>query len=203
MYVSPRVSSQPRVSWTSGVPASTASSLALDLEGDGPLHGAERVHVLDLDARAQHVTAARPDRDVGLDAHLALFHGRVGRADGQQQQAQLFGVAARGLRRMDDRVSDDLHQRHAAAVEVDERQPAATGRVLVQQPGRVLLQMRARDADLDRSLGSLHGQRSVRRERQVVLRDLIALGQVRVEVVLAIPARDVRDRPRRWQCRWR
>ena len=117
----------------------------------------------------EHVRAARPQRHVGLDAHLALLHARVGRADGQQQQAQLLGVAPRGLGRADDRIGHDLHQRHAAAVEVDKADAGRPRRVLVQQPRRVLLEVRARDADLDRALRRLDGQRAARRERQVVL----------------------------------
>ena len=41
--------------------------------------------------------AARPERDVGLDPHLAALHVGVGRADRAQQQLQLLGVAARLL----------------------------------------------------------------------------------------------------------
>ena len=44
-------------------------------------------------------------------------------------------------------------------------------------------------ADRERAVGRVEGQPAHRRERQVVLADLVALGQVRVEVVLAIPAR--------------
>ena len=61
----------------------------------------------------------------------------------------------------------------------------------MQQPRRVLLEVRARDANLDRALRGLDGKSAVCRQRQVVLRDLVALGQVRVEVVLAVPARHV------------
>ena len=39
----------------------------------------------------------------------------------------------------------------------------------------------------------LEGQRPARGQRQVVLADLVALGQVGIEVVLAVPARHVRD----------
>ena len=103
--------------------------LPLDLVRDRALDRAERVHVLDLDARAERLRAARPQRDVRLDAHLAALHGRVRRADRQQQQPQLLGVAAGLLGRADDGLGDDLHQRHAGAVEVDEadlrRRPAS------------------------------------------------------------------------------
>ena len=53
---------------------------------------------------------------------------------------------------MNDGIRHDLHQRDATAIEIDEREPAAARRVLVQQARRVLLEVRARDANLDRSL---------------------------------------------------
>ena len=43
-------------------------------------------------------------------------------------------------------------------------------------------------ADGERPVGRVEGQPPERRERQVVLADLVALRQVRVEVVLAVPA---------------
>ena len=54
--------------------------------------------------------------------------------------------------------------------------------------GRVLLEVGARDPDRDGALGRLERQPAVGGERQVVLADLVALRQVRVEVVLAVPA---------------
>ena len=94
--------------------------LPLDLEVDRPLHRAERVHVLDLDPGPERLGAARAERDVRLDPHLATLHVRVGRADRAQQELQLLGVAPRLLGGPDIRVGHDLHQRRAGSVEVDE-----------------------------------------------------------------------------------
>ena len=68
--------------------------LALDLERDRPLDRAERVHVLDLDPGPERLRAARPERDVGLDPHLAALHVGVRGADRAEQQLQLLGVAS-------------------------------------------------------------------------------------------------------------
>ena len=93
-YVSPRSSDQPRVSWTQRLAGVEGGRLALDLERDRPLDGAERVHVLDLDPGPERLRAARPERDVGLDPHLAALHVGVRRPDRAQQQLELLGVAA-------------------------------------------------------------------------------------------------------------
>ena len=68
--------------------------LTLDLVGDGPLDGAERVHVLDLDPDAELVAASRPERHVGLDPQLAPLHVGVRCADRPEQQLELLRVAA-------------------------------------------------------------------------------------------------------------
>ena len=78
---------------------------------------------------------------------------------------------------------DDFEQRRAGTVQVDARKPAQT---LVHGFARVLLEVRARNADaLVLAVGILDEQLAVLDDRQLVLADLVALGQVRVEVVLA------------------
>ena len=62
------------------------------------------------------------------------------------------------------------------------------------EPRRVLLEVGPRDADRHRALGRVERQATVRRQREVVLADLVTLRQIGVEVVLAVPARRRRDR---------
>ena len=94
---------------------------------------------------------------------------------------------------------DDLHQRHARAVEVD----IAHGRMLVvHQLARVLLDMDALDADLLDAVLVLLVEQNLdlaRPDQRVVeLRNLIALRQVGVEVILAVePAPAVDHRVQR------
>ena len=107
---------------------------------------------------------------------------RLSHRGAQQLQplARLLGRAQVGL-------GDDLRQRRAAAVEVDDAgvravdPPAGAD---VDQLGRVLLEVHAVDAHV--------AQPAAAAQRLVVLGDLVALRQVRIEVVLA-----VEDRPRR------
>ena len=128
-----------------------------------------------------------PDADVRLAAHVAFFHVRAAGPDVAQDLAQLLQVGARLFRRADVRLRDDLHQRHAGAVHVDEAVRLAGRWVgLVQQAGRVLFQVHAGDADALRLAVDLDLQPAVHADRQVVLRDLVALHQVGVVVVLAV-----------------
>ena len=132
--------------------------LALDLVGDRPLHGPERVHVLDLDPRPEGLGAARAERDVRLDPHLAALHVGIRHADRAQEQLQLLGVATRLLGGPDIRLGDDLHERRAGPVEVDEADPGPVRRGGVDELGRVLLEVGASDPDRDRTLRRVEGQ---------------------------------------------
>ena len=73
-------------------------------------------------------------------------------------------------------------------VEVDQAHLAAVGVGGVDELGRVLLEMGPGDGDGERPVRGVERQPAERGQRQVVLADLVALGQVRVEVVLAVPA---------------
>ena len=133
-------------------------------------------------------------RDIGLHAHLTPFHVGIGGADGPQEELELLRIAAGLFGGPDDRLGDDLHQRRARAVEVDEADLPAVGVGPVDELGGVLLEMRAGDPDRERPVRGVDGQAAPRCQRQVVLADLVALGQVRVEVVLAVPAGGRRGR---------
>ena len=70
----------------------------------------------------------------------------------------------------------------------------AAGRAAdVDRLGRVLLEVRADDADLTVAVGARHDEAALRGERDVVLGDLVALRQVGIEVVLAVEERAVGD----------
>ena len=100
------------------------------------------------------------------------------------QRVHLLHVGHGFLRRAHVGLGDDLEQRRAGAVQVDAGQP---WQALVQRLAGVLFEVRARDAD------ALLACRPRARCRcgpsptigQLVLADLVALRQVRVEVVLA------------------
>ena len=160
--------------------------LALDLRVDAPLEEAERVHVLELGLGAQLGAAGRADGDVGVAAQRALLHVHVAHAELAQRHAQQVEPLARLLGGAQVGLGDDLGQRRAAAVVVDDRRVGAVDAARLPQVhelGRVLLEVDAVQPHV--------AQLAARAERDVVLGDLVALGEVGIEVVLA-----VEDRPR-------
>ena len=94
--------------------------LALRLVLDRATHRTHRVDVLDLAAGTEF--GARPAHaDVGVDAHRTLLHLGVGGTDRQQDRPHLVDVLAGLLGRTDVGATDDLDQRHARPVEIDQR----------------------------------------------------------------------------------
>ena len=126
--------------------ADLAGDLRLDATGDVR----ERVHVLDLAARPQLVRARGAHRDVRVDPERALLHLRVRDAELDDRLPQQLEEALRLLGRVDVGCRDDLDERRAAAVVVDERvlgpadPPGATADVHVLRG--VLLQVGADDS---------------------------------------------------------
>ena len=133
------------------------------------------------------VAAGGAHRDVGVAAQRALLHVHVADAERAQRAAQQLEPLARLLGRAQVRLGHDLRERRAAAVEVDDARVGAVdppARAQVDQLGGVLLEVHAVDAHVAELPAPAQGL--------VVLRDLVALGEVGIEVVLA-----VEDRPRR------
>ena len=160
--------------------------LAPRLVVDRAADEAHRVQVLDLGAGAER--RARPaDRDVGIAAQRALLHVAIAGAEVAEDRAQLAHVEDRLLGRAQVGLGDDLHQRHARAVEVDQRRIRA---LIVQALAGVHLDVQARDADPDAAaVLEVDRERAAADQRPRVLRDLIAARQVGVEVVLALEHR--------------
>ena len=101
--------------------------LAARLVLDRLHHEAHRVDVLGLGPRAQLVAGlAHADVDVG--AHRAFLHVAVAAADIAQDRAQLADIGPGLGRRAHVGPADDLHQRHARAVEVDVGHASGAGR---------------------------------------------------------------------------
>ena len=110
------------------------------------------------------------------------------RANRPEQRLELLGVPAGLLRGTHVGIGHDLHQGRTRAVEVDQADPLPGLVGGVDELGRVLLEMGPGDPDRDLALGRLERQPAVGGQRQVVLADLVALREVRIEVVLAVPA---------------
>ena len=158
---------------------------------------AQRVEVLHLTARPELGCAASAHRDVGVDAQRALLHPAVRRAGGDEDRPQLVDVAAGLLGAADVGLRDDLDERHAGAVVVDERVVGAVDPAAPADVGRlagVLFDVGADDSD-DRAVGQLDSTADV--DRLVVLADLVVLRHVGIEVVLPVEHRRRDARPER------
>ena len=101
-------------------------------------------------------------------------------------ERSLRHVGLRLLGRAHVGLGHDLHQRHAGAVEID---VGVFGMLVVDRLAGVLLQVQALDADLERLAVGAHLDLALADDRALVLRDLVALRQVRIEVVLAVEHR--------------
>ncbi len=165
--------------------------LALHLELDGALHEAEGVDVLDLGASAELGLAHGAHRDVDVAAHRALGHVAVADAEIGDDGVDRLEVGGRLLGTAHVRLGDDLQQRRAGTVEVDAGHAV---KVLVQGLAGVLLQVGVVHPDalgLALFQGDLHFAGTD--DGVVHLAGLVALGQVGVEVVLAVEHRDLGD----------
>ena len=165
---------------------------------DRALHAPKRVHVLDLGLRSEFARADRANRNVGIAAQGAFFHLDVADAERDEGAFERLEIGDRLHGAANVRFRDALHQRDAGAVEVDERMRAAAetpvGGAGVDRLPRILFEVDARQPNLAlRPVRQPKLDHSTERERRLVLRDLIVLGHVRIEVVLAIELRKRRD----------
>jgi len=178
--------------------------LPLDLRVHSTLDRAQRVDVLGLTARAPRLTRSG-QRHIDVAAQRALLHAHVRHPERAHQVAQLgdVGTGDEGGERSgaDDRLGHDLDERDPGAVVVDEgvvgTVDASGGSTGMGQLAGVLLHVDALDLDpevaravvgLDRDI-----EPAVEAQRLVVLADLVVLGHVRIEVVLAREPAPLRD----------
>src|SRR5262249_19727773 len=108
------------------------------------------------------------------------------------QPADLFEVCLGLLGAGEVRLADDLQQGRAGAVEVNEA-VLAGALLVVQHLAGVYFEVNADDANAPAAGGRLDLQPAVVAEGEVVLADLVVLGQVRVVVILAVPLGERRD----------
>src|SRR5690606_13164974 len=130
-------------------------------------------------------------RDVDIGPERALLHVAVAGIEIAHDLAELADIFGRLLGAADVRAGDDLHQRDAGTVEVDE---AACRVEIMDLLARILFEMDALDPHAPGDAG-LHVDEhlALADDRVVELADLVALRQVGVEVVLAIETREAVD----------
>ncbi len=162
--------------------------LAADLRANATLDESKRVHVLQLGLRTQLVRAGWTEGDIRVAAQRALLHVHVADTQLAQRRAQQLQPLPGLLGAAQVRFGHDLRERCAATVEVHDallRPVDPSARADVGQLGCVLLQVHAMNPHLL--------QPPAQAQRLVVLGDLIPLGQVRIEVVLAVKHRARRE----------
>ena len=168
--------------------------LASCLKLDRQHHEADRIDILGFGPCAEFL-AGLAHADIHVGAHRAFFHISVARADIAQDRTQLLDVCPGLGGRAHIRFGDNLHQRDATAVQIDIRH----GRVLiVHQLACILLDMDALNADLlARCVGVFLIKADINfafaDNRVVKLRNLVALRQIGIKVILAIKARPFVD----------
>ena len=113
---------------------------------------------------------------------------QAGGAEVAQDRPQFPQIGAGLLRRADIGFGDDLHQRDAGPVQVDQR---LGGVLVVDRLAGILLQVKAGDADnLCGAVGEFDLDLTRADDRMLILADLIALRQIGVEIVLPVEAAD-------------
>ncbi len=127
--------------------------------------------------------AARTHADIGVAAERAFFHVAIADAGKEHDLAEggeigvgLFGGA-------DVRLGNDFAERRATAVVIDIGLFGGVREAFVKIFRGIFFQVKTGDADALFGATDFNFQPAVGSERQFVLRDLIALGEVRVEVV--------------------
>jgi hypothetical protein len=155
--------------------ASEDRTLTIELGIECALDGRERIQILDLRLRAKLARANGARADVGVDAKAPLLHVDVAHLEILEQLLELTQKCACSSSRPEVRFGDDLDQRHAGSIEIDGRH---AGKTIVNGFPGVLLQVDTSDPDRERLSVSrrLDGQTALRRQRTIVLRDLITLG---------------------------
>jgi hypothetical protein len=130
--------------------------------------------------------AHRTHGHVGVAAERALLEVAVVHAQEHEHVAQLaeVGLGLGGAAQLG--LAHDLDERRARAVEVHHGGRAAPG--AVQVLGGVFLHVDAREVHRLLLVSHLEGELPAQVQRVLELGDLVALGEVRIEVILAVEA---------------
>src|SRR5258706_11925391 len=149
---------------------------------------AARPQMLEIAGLAEFVIAAQPaHRHIHVGAHRAFVHIAVAGAQIADDGPQLSQEGGRFLAGAHVRLGHDLHQGDARTVEIDE---TVVGMLVVQAFARVLLQMQPLNADPDGfAVLEVDQDLALAHNGVLVLADLIALGQVGIEIILAVEQR--------------
>ena len=171
------------------------ADLAGGLVDDRVADARDRVEVLGLGAGAEFRGAPATDGHVAIAAQLALLHVAIsdaGLGEHRDEGAKESLGFGRGTQV---RLGDDLEERHAGAVVVDQRAAAR-----VAELAHVFLEVGMVDADelvlahhIARGARELDLDLAADDDREILLSELVVLRIIRVEIVLTVPSAALRD----------
>ena len=156
--------------------------LAADLAGYGPGHVAEGIDILELGTGAQLCIALAPDGDVGIAAEASFFHVAVADAKIGHDAVEGLEVGHCLLGRAHVRLGDNFHQGRACPVQVNVAVIVGLGMDVL---AGIIFHMDTGDAYLFRSLSCLNHEVPVLAQGKLELGDLVAAGQIGIEIVLS------------------
>ena len=159
-------------------------------QGDGFFHEAERVQVLGFGAGTERLAGAAHG-NVDVETHVALGHVTVADAQRRDDGMQLAGERHRLLGAAHVRFRHDFDQRRAGAVKVD---TGLTMKVLVQRLTGVFFQVGVVNThQLLVTAFQLNFHFAGADDGLRQLRGLVALGQVRIKIILPFEHRAAGD----------
>ena len=162
------------------------ADLALDLVLHRGADVAEAVHILNFGLGAELFGIFEHHADVGVAAQRTFLHVAVRNARVEQDFFQLGEVLEHFVSGAQVGLGDDFYQRCAAAVEIDVGACGGVGEAIVETLAGVFFHVQARDADpLVVAIRVGDDEEAVLGDGLVELRNLVALGTVRIEVILA------------------
>ena len=135
-------------------------------------------------------SALQHDAHIGVATQAALFHVAVGDAGVEEDLLELGEVFEGLVGGAEIGLGDDFDERRSAAVEIDIGAGGGVREPVVEALAGVFFHVQAGDADGLRDwvpgrVEGGHGEGAVLGDGLVELRDLVALGAVRVEVIFA------------------
>ena len=172
--------------------------LAGDLEMDRAADGGEGVEVFQLHLRAEGVGFLFAEGDVHVAAEVALFHVGVGGSAFEEDELERAEVGDGLLGGLEIRLADDLHERGAGAVEIDERGGGEVGgfRDVLLKVDAVEADDLVRGLDVFPRVGGVaiveERDAAAEAEGKIHLGGLVVFRHVRVEIILPVPAGELR-----------
>ena len=160
---------------------------------EGFLEIAEGVEVFYFDLGTEFFCAEQADADIGVTAERAFFHVAVADAGVEHDLAKRGEIGVGLVWSAHVRLGDDFAEGRAAAVVVDVGLSGGLRKPFVQIFCGVFFEMQASDADAFFRAVVVDFNPAVGGERKFVLRDLIAFGQIGIEIIFAGKARVLMD----------